>query len=363
MFILVLCVFCTLTSCPELAVLIVEDIIFGEPDICFPAGTEVLTAVGPSSIEKIESGTEVYTYDLAKDEWELRKVRRRLSHPYKGNLIFVQTAAGAIQTTGNHPFYVLRGEWLSSRPQPADLPKAEQRMPGHGRWVNARNLQVGDLLRSKTDGAIAVTSLSSKHQFAEVYNLEIDGLRNYAIQQTGILVHNKQPARLSVYDFGGDVFEQTNKDYLDLHPHFHMEREVEKNTADYYMKLHARLAAGDTPDVAMFHSGPRQWEYADFQIPLDDYIKEWRDTIPEEVWAWHCKDGNPDNPVQLVPLTRQGVGVYYNKTNLRKAGLNPDRDYKEWIEFLDACEALKNAGITPITNGNPWTGNLILQLL
>jgi ABC-type glycerol-3-phosphate transport system substrate-binding protein len=133
--------------------------------------------------------------------------------------------------------------------------------------------------------------------------------------------------------------------------------------SDYYRRLAVMNAAGELPDVVMIPSGWTQWRLTDFLLPLDKYVKGWRDAIPEDVWDWHRKDANPVNPVTMVPLKRQGVGIYYNRTNLARAGLDPSRDYKERDQFVAACEALKRAGITPIVYGRPATAEYILQLL
>ena len=42
------------------------------PGTCFPSGTEVLTSAGPLAIEKVEPGTDVYSYESATGEWKLK---------------------------------------------------------------------------------------------------------------------------------------------------------------------------------------------------------------------------------------------------------------------------------------------------
>jgi ABC-type glycerol-3-phosphate transport system substrate-binding protein len=159
-----------------------------------------------------------------------------------------------------------------------------------------------------------------------------------------------------------EVYVKSDREFTTAHPDVELEHTI-VSVPDYYQIVSLMIAAEEWPDVVMFHSGPRQWRFSEFQMPLDKYIEDWKAGIPEDVWAWHCKDGDPQNPVQMVPLTRQGAGIYYNKANLRRAGLDPDRDYREWDEFLTACEALKEAGITPILSGSPQAADLILQLL
>jgi len=158
---------------------------------CFPSGTEVLTAGGPRAIEAIEPGTRVYACNLANGEWVLTRVRKRQSHQYDRDMITIQMGHTTIQATGNHPFYVLRGDLLALRPLPQDIPKEEQETMGPGRWVEARDLKEGDLLKDKSDGDLLITRLSSKQEKTQVYNLDVEGYHNYSVHQKGILVHNK----------------------------------------------------------------------------------------------------------------------------------------------------------------------------
>lgn len=52
---------------------------------------------------------------------------QRHTHRYRGDVITIQLGSIVIRATGNHPFYVLRGERLASRPLPEDVPEAERR--------------------------------------------------------------------------------------------------------------------------------------------------------------------------------------------------------------------------------------------
>ena len=157
---------------------------------CFPPGTEVLTADGPVAIERIREGTEVYAFDFKSGMWTLSKVSRAGAYYYRGDVITIQTGWTSIQATGNHPFFVLRGNDLTSRPFAGEVPKAEQVMPSRGRWVEARYLEKGDLLMSRNAGNLAITGVAGRNVRTEVFHIEVEGHHNYAIHQAGILVHN-----------------------------------------------------------------------------------------------------------------------------------------------------------------------------
>jgi hypothetical protein len=106
-------------------------------------------------------------------------------------MITIQMDSIKIQTTVNHPFYVLRGDGLESRPLPQDIPEEDQGVVGQGRWVEARDLKEGDVLRSKSGESMIITSLSNGTERTKVYHLEVESNRNFAVHSTGILVHNK----------------------------------------------------------------------------------------------------------------------------------------------------------------------------
>jgi hypothetical protein len=105
-------------------------------------------------------------------------------------MITIEMGSITIKATGNHPFYVLRGDRLSSRPVSKEIPKEEQGMVGPGRWVEAYDLKEGDLLKVKSGEGLIITSLSSQNKRVEVFYLEVESYHNYAVHRAGILVHN-----------------------------------------------------------------------------------------------------------------------------------------------------------------------------
>ncbi len=158
---------------------------------CFAAGTVVVTPDGPRAIQQVEKGMKVFAFDLNTGQWLPAKVRERLSTLYEGDLLEVRAGQVAIQATGNHPFYVMSGEGLERRPAPREVSVEEQRAARAGRWVQARDLQVGDVLMSQIGERLSVTGLASRQAKSTVYNLDVEGFRNYAVTLKGILVHNK----------------------------------------------------------------------------------------------------------------------------------------------------------------------------
>jgi len=158
---------------------------------CFPAGTEVLTADGPQAIESIGPGTAVYSFNITAGVWGLSTVMVRQTIDYSGDVIDLRLNGDSIRVTGNHPFFVVQGDGLPLRPLPEDISKEEQIIYREGRWVEARDLKPGDVLKAKGGEPAVITGISKDHQNLRVFNLSMDGNHTYAVHERGILVHNK----------------------------------------------------------------------------------------------------------------------------------------------------------------------------
>ena len=68
----------------------------------------------------------MYACDLATGDWTLSRVLDRRSFDYRGDMVDIQIGKDSIQSTGNQPFYVSRGEKLSERPISGELTKEER---------------------------------------------------------------------------------------------------------------------------------------------------------------------------------------------------------------------------------------------
>jgi hypothetical protein len=158
---------------------------------CFPAGTLVGTEHGLKPIETVRSGERVWAYDLVEGVWQLRQVAETLTFHHEGNLVAVTVDGETITSTDRHPYWVVKGEGLPQRPIPAhahDAPKATR--PG-GRWVEAGDLRVGDVLLLRSGRQAPITRLETRPGAETVYNFHVEGLHCYAVGNAGVLVHNK----------------------------------------------------------------------------------------------------------------------------------------------------------------------------
>ena len=171
---------------------------------CFPAGTQVLTPSGPRDIEVLSAGAAVYAYDMKARQWTVTRIRDRESRTYEGDIIAIHAGPITVEATGNHPFFVLRGDSLASRPLPQDVPEREIGITEQGRWVEARDLKASDVLLDRSGEGFTISNISTRSDEAVVYNLHIEDHHNYAVTQRGILVHNKAGAEEQPVIFRAD---------------------------------------------------------------------------------------------------------------------------------------------------------------
>lgn len=158
--------------------------------LCFPEGVLVDTESGHKRIETVEAGERVWAYDVVTSEWRLCRVLQTFEKDYEGDSVFVTVDGEMIESTFRHPYWVVRGENLSDRPLLDHHVAVPENATTAGRWVDAGDLQAGDILLLRDGRQVPVTSISTKHVVQKVYNFEVEGLHNYAVGKSGILVHN-----------------------------------------------------------------------------------------------------------------------------------------------------------------------------
>jgi RHS repeat-associated protein len=170
--------------------------------VCFVAGTLVLTALGPIPIEQVKRGDQVWSYDHGTAQWRLAEVAGTQEREYIGDMVEmtvtvtsdgVGSSTETITCTGSHPFWVTSGIALAQRPAAAELPASRRRIAPEthtGRWTEARWLRVGDHFLNRTGKSATVSGLAIRMERVRVYNLTVARLHNYAVLQSGVLVHN-----------------------------------------------------------------------------------------------------------------------------------------------------------------------------
>lgn len=137
-------------------------------NVCFVAGTSVLTSVGHVAIEDIRSGDKVWSENPETGEKELKEVVQIFVNE-TDELVHVFANGEEIITTPEHPFYV----------------------PTRG-WTGAIHLRAGDILVLQNGKCVIVEK--TQHELLEspikVYNFEVADFHTYFVGDSSILVHN-----------------------------------------------------------------------------------------------------------------------------------------------------------------------------
>ena len=108
------------------------------------------------------------------------------------------------------------------------------------------------------------------------------------------------------------------------------------------------LASGATPDLFSYWAGARLKALVDKGqlAPMDDLWQEvGLDAVFSEAMAEAC---TYDGRKYALPVTQHAVGFFYNVDVFARIGVEPPTT---WESFLAACEALREAGVTPIALG------------
>ena len=141
-------------------------------------------------------------------------------------------------------------------------------------------------------------------------------------------------------------------------PHVTFEITVLENEA-FKARLTTVMQAGDPPDIFQSWGGGVLRSFAEAGLLRDispELEGEWKDSFSAQA-ALNLY--GLDGAYYGAPWTWGAVGIFYNRDLFEQAGLDPDNPPATWTEFLAAVQALKDAGITPITvgEGDKWPGH------
>lgn len=126
----------------------------------------------------------------------LRNVVETYQTDYVGEKVRFSVAGEWVESTKHHPVWVVEGEALEDRPKPDHVRQAELEIESAtvpGRWVDAGDLRVGDVLLKRSGERVAIEALQLQLIVAKVYNFQVEQLHNYAVGLNGLLVHNNAP--------------------------------------------------------------------------------------------------------------------------------------------------------------------------
>ena len=155
-----------------------------------------------------------------------------------------------------------------------------------------------------------------------------------------------------------DSIERFNKDFEGK---YHC-TPITTNLEEYYTKLNALVAAGETPDVFIVSPGANMNDYAltGVAAPIDEYLNDgWKnDFTSDAVFA----GSTYDDGIYAVPLNIAAACVFYNTEMFEDAGAAVPKTFDE---LLESCQKLQDKGYTPITisAGTAWCLSMVAGYL
>ncbi|MCQ3930590.1 MAG: ABC transporter substrate-binding protein [Chloroflexi bacterium] len=156
----------------------------------------------------------------------------------------------------------------------------------------------------------------------------------------------------------GTYWQSLADAYMEANPNVTIEITILENEA-FKERLVTVMQAGDPPDVFQSWGGGVLWEFAEAGLVRNiapELEGDWKDSFSAQAaLELYGRDGE----YYGVPWTWGTVGLFYNKALFAEAGLDPEAPPVTWDEFLAAVQALKDAGITPISlgEGDKWPGH------
>ncbi len=142
----------------------------------------------------------------------------------------------------------------------------------------------------------------------------------------------------------GDTAKKMIDQFNAATPNIHVNMNIYQ-WADLFQKLPAAVTSGNGPDVAAMHLDDMPTQAAQQVIvPLDDVaqalgLKE-SDFAPA-VWNGGMYKGKRYG----IPIDVHNLGLYYNKTVMEKAGLDPNKPPQTKDDYIAALETLKGKGV------------------
>ncbi|WP_294304165.1 polymorphic toxin-type HINT domain-containing protein [uncultured Chryseobacterium sp.] len=134
--------------------------------VCFPAGTKVHTQNGVAPIEDLFEGDLVLTYNEQTKSREFKPILKKHER-YTLQMLTIELPTGEfVRVTPEHRFFC------------------------NDEWIEAKDLQPGDLLHLKGGDYTTVISVETLPHYEKVYNFDIEANENYYVTEDGILVHN-----------------------------------------------------------------------------------------------------------------------------------------------------------------------------
>ncbi|MBJ7614412.1 MAG: carbohydrate ABC transporter substrate-binding protein [Candidatus Dormibacteraeota bacterium] len=169
-----------------------------------------------------------------------------------------------------------------------------------------------------------------------------------------------QPVTLHMLALGGAAdayWTQTVTDFQRKYPNITIQREV-VNGSDFDAKWNAYIAARSGPDLVAIQAGAYWLAYKDALQPLNELRPDTANYNEPEMF---CQDFDCRKNVYAVPYNLQGYVLYYNKSVLQSAGLDPNNPPRTWRAMAAACPQIQASGKSCWELGLKRSGGGILE--
>lgn len=168
---------------------------------------------------------------------------------------------------------------------------------------------------------------------AQAESIEVGILQTAPVQKTALVRHARE-------------FEEANPEAT-IKLSFYSD-------ADFKVALLDWLKSGSGPDVITWQGGKRLYQYVNKDQVKDlTYLWE-KNQFKSSFTEGAIRAVTLNNRHYAVPASYYQWGFYYRESIFKELGISAPNT---WTEFLNVCESLKKAGITPITIGAKykWT--------
>jgi len=151
-------------------------------------------------------------------------------------------------------------------------------------------------------------------------------------------------------------WQELADEFMEANPHVTIEITILENEA-FKSRLTTVMQSGEPPDLFQSWGGGVLWQFADAGLVRNiapELEGEWKDSFSAQA-ALELYGQNGE--YYGVPWSWGAVGMFYNKALFAEAGI--EKTPETWEEFIATVEALKAAGITPLSlgEGDRWPGH------
>ena len=160
---------------------------------------------------------------------------------------------------------------------------------------------------------------------------------------------------LNFFQFKGEALEDFNKIIADFEAENPDIKVVQNQVADADTIIRTLLVKDKAPDVITLNANGGFGKLAQAGVFYDFSDEPVLQTINPAVQEILADLGNKEGEVNGLGYVNNANGVIYNQDIFEEQGLKVP---ETWNEFIDVCDKLKAAGITPFygTLADSWTG-------